>query len=92
MRKKLEEYIETWQKRCYPEFPDESPPEIFDKVPSYQRVCIAILKNDRQLESLGYSREKCELYSFLKRIELDERARKVKECLSGSHGTLEINL
>lgn len=82
MRSKIEKYIKTWQERCYFfELPDESPPEIFEKVPSYERICLAILKNDRQLESLGFKREKCELYSLLKRIELDERARKVKECI-----------
>lgn len=81
MRSKIEKYIKTWQERCYPELPDESPPEIFEKVPSYERICLAILKNDRQLESLGFQREKCELYSLLKRIELDERARKAKECI-----------
>lgn len=53
--------------------PDEAPLEIFDMVPSYKRICIAIMKNDTQLEGLGFTRQPCALYSELKRIEISKR-------------------
>jgi len=76
MRGKIEEYIETWKERCYHEgIPDESPNEIVDKVPSYKRIVLAILKNDHPLQSLGFTPKKSEYYNILKRIELEERAK-----------------
>jgi len=76
MRERINEYITTWQNRCYPELPDEAPQEISDKVPSYKQICLAILQNDICLQTLGFSKPKSEIYSTLKRIEIDERLRK----------------
>lgn len=76
MRKRINEYIEIWQGRCYPELPDEAPEEISDKVPSYKQICLAILQNDMCLQTLGFSKPKSEIYSSLKRIEINERIRK----------------
>jgi predicted phosphoadenosine phosphosulfate sulfurtransferase len=73
MREKIEKYIQDWQKRCYSDLPDEAPNEINHLVPSYKKICMAILKNDTQLETLGFSRAKCKIYNELKRIELKER-------------------
>lgn len=71
MVQKIREYIKTWQDRCYPDgLPDEVPIEISDMVPSYKRICIAILKNDYPLKSLGLSPPKSEVYSLLKKCEL----------------------
>jgi len=42
-----------------------------DKVPSYKRIAIAILRND--ISYLGYDRPKSKYYSILKRIEIDAR-------------------
>ena len=52
--------------------PDEAPPrlESLCKVPSYRMICIAIMKNDYALESLGYTRQKCGAYMAIKRQEL----------------------
>jgi predicted phosphoadenosine phosphosulfate sulfurtransferase len=47
--------------------------EQLNKVPSYRKICIAIMKNDIHLESLGFSKPKSRFYSELKRIELIER-------------------
>lgn len=84
MYRKILEYIETWENRCYPDgIPDEAPIELNDKVPSYKKICIAILKNDVALETLGFTKPKCEIYSLLKRKELNERfasnERKIKD-------------
>lgn len=77
MEKRILEYIETWEQRCYGEgIPDEAPVEIFDKVPSYKKIAIAILKNDLSL--IGIQPKKSEWYNVYKRIELDERAKKAE--------------
>lgn len=54
--------------------PDEVPAEIFDMVPSYKRIAIAILKSDPSLKSLGFTPPKSKVYSQLKRIEISKRA------------------
>ena len=71
---KVNEYIKEWERKCYKEgIPDEAPAEINDKVPSYKKICIALLKNDLNLTSLGYEQKKSKYYSMLKRIELSAR-------------------
>jgi predicted phosphoadenosine phosphosulfate sulfurtransferase len=77
MKEKINQYIKTWEQRCYSDgIPDEAPIEIFDKVPSYKRICIAILKNDTHLTSLGYTAPESKYYGMLKRIEIESRKRK----------------
>lgn len=74
MKAKILQYIRTWESRCYFNgLPEEVPIEIFDQVPSYKRICIAIMKNDVTLESLGFTRPPCKIYSELKRQEIEER-------------------
>lgn len=83
MTGKINEYIKTWECRCYEDgLPDEIPLEIFDKAPSYKRIALAILKNDHSLQSLGFTPKKSEYYNILKRIELEERANKTKSSIS----------
>lgn len=73
-RSRVKQYVRMWQSRCYSDdIPDEAPNEIADKVPSYKRIAIAILKNDLHLSSLGFSRPQSEYYSILKRIEIEGR-------------------
>lgn len=63
-----------WEKRCYTNgIPDEAPFELKDRVPSYKNICMALLKNDFNLVSLGYSPKTTKYYSMLKRIEIDQR-------------------
>ena len=77
---KIKEYIEMWERRCYKNgIPDEAPSELGDKVPSYKRICLAILNNDLQLTSLGYYHKQSKYYSILKRIEIDARIYKGKQ-------------
>lgn len=74
MEKRIREYIKLWEGRCYPDgIPDEVPSEISDKVPSYKRICLAILRNDVALQSLGYQQPKSLVYNELKRIEIQNR-------------------
>jgi len=66
-----------WEKRCYKDgIPDEAPFQLADKVPSYKRICIAILKNDMNLTSLGFEPKNSKYYSILKKIEIDARPTK----------------
>ena len=68
----IEKYIKTWESRCYKNgIPDEVPKEIFDKVPSYKAIAMAILKND--IGILGIEKPKSQWYSVLKRIEIEAR-------------------
>jgi predicted phosphoadenosine phosphosulfate sulfurtransferase len=74
VQKKITEYIKQWEIRCYQNgIPDDAPIEIIDKVPSYKKICMALLKNDNNLISLGYEPKKSKYYSILKRIEIDAR-------------------
>jgi predicted phosphoadenosine phosphosulfate sulfurtransferase len=57
--------------------PDEVPIEIFNLVPSYKKICLAILKNDYTLKTLGFTPPKSKFYSELKRIEISKRYHKV---------------
>lgn len=76
MKQKILNYIEEWKQRCYSDgIPDEAPIRLekLNKVPSYRMICLAIMKNDTHLETLGYSRPKTQAYHDIKRIELIER-------------------
>ena len=60
--------------------PDEAPIEleVRNKVPSYRKICIAIMKNDVQCETLGFSKGKSVYYSELKYQELQMK-NKIKQ-------------
>jgi predicted phosphoadenosine phosphosulfate sulfurtransferase len=75
---KIQDYIKKWERRGYEAgIPDEADGVLEEqvKVPSYRAICFSILKNDRQLVSLGYSRPKSEAYMNLKRIEIEGRSK-----------------
>lgn len=76
MREKIAAWIKKWEGRGYSHgIPDEADIgiELAERAPSYRRVCLAIMKNDVQLESLGYTREFCAIYMSIKREELAKR-------------------
>lgn len=78
MKKKIQQYIDNWESKCYKDgLPDEAPRRLeqLNKVPSYRKICIAILRNDVALESLGYSKNKTAIYHELKRIELSKKGK-----------------
>lgn len=69
MKKEIEIYVEDWKNKCYSNgIPDEAPSrlESLNKVPSYRQICLAILKNDFQLKTLGKSRKRNLLYEKIK--------------------------
>lgn len=75
MKIEIQDYIRTWEKRCYHNgIPDEAPKEIFDRVPSYKAIAMAILKND--LSIIGVEKKPSYVYVALKRIEIAARENK----------------
>lgn len=74
---RVRRYIKTWEGRGYGEIPDEADAnlEALGKVPSYRRICLAILSNDWHLQSLGFQRPKCDAYMAIKKIEIAARGK-----------------
>ena len=69
-------YETTWKQRGYSDgLPDEVPVELSktNKAPSYKAVATAILSNDLNLHSLGFSPKVSPVYKELKRIEIERR-------------------
>lgn len=68
LTQKIEEYKKTWCNRCYGEdIPDDVPNKIMDskRAPSYKAIAIAILKNDHNLYSLGFSQRESQILSAI---------------------------
>lgn len=81
MREKILAWVKKWEGRGYSSgIPDEADLgiELAERAPSYRRICMAIMKNDIQLESLGYTRELCAVYMSIKREELVKRGESYK--------------
>ena len=78
MKKKILDYVKKWEKQGYANgIPDQAPTklETLGKCPSYRKICIAILKNDIALTSLGYSRPVTKEYMAIKKIEIEARGK-----------------
>lgn len=76
MEQRIRSYIKLWENRCYQNgIPDQADDrlEMFELVPSYRRICLAILKNDFSLKSLGFTPKYSNYYSILKQIEISKR-------------------
>lgn len=73
MKNKIKRYITKWESKCYKNGIPDSAPLLLEengRVPSYRLICKAILKNDKNLELLGYQRSPCCLYTTIKQQEL----------------------
>ena len=72
MKEKVNNYILNWNKKGYFSIPEEGDKRLEDlnKIPSYKKICLAILKNDVSLKTLGQTQIKTNSYHELKRIEL----------------------
>jgi predicted phosphoadenosine phosphosulfate sulfurtransferase len=58
-KNKIAKYIHWYEDKGYPDgIEDNAPLELFDKVPSWKRVCKALLKNDYWCRTLGFSIQK----------------------------------
>jgi predicted phosphoadenosine phosphosulfate sulfurtransferase len=82
LKKKVHKYLTQWESMGYRNcIPDEADKvlESFNLVPSYRLICMAIMKNDIHLTSLGMSKPKCNLYNEIKRSELIQKGKIKKE-------------
>ena len=73
---RVTEYIELWKLKGYPEdIPDSAPEELesLGLAPSYRLIAKALLSNDLQLLSLGFTAKKSIYYNILKKIEHDSK-------------------
>jgi len=76
MKRKIGKYIKIWKGRGYPnDIPDSVPEKLMQLrlAPSYKAICLNILKNDHQCQSLGFTPKKSKWYGILKRIEIEGR-------------------
>lgn len=81
MKEKIKNYILDWELKCYKDgIPDEIPVRLeqLNKAPSYKQICKALLKNDINLKSLGFSSKKSKYYQFFKKIEIEARNKNKK--------------
>ena len=81
-KSKIKKYIYEWEQKGYISgIPDEAPVELEKRglVPSYRMICMAIMKNPHNLESLGFQRQKCNIYQEIKREEIYNRPTKNKQ-------------
>ena len=78
-KKNIKTYINNWKEKGYQEdIPDEVPEELMklNLAPSYKAIALALLRNDMNLESLGFTPKKSIFYSILKKIEIEPRPKK----------------
>jgi predicted phosphoadenosine phosphosulfate sulfurtransferase len=75
-KSKIKEYVRKWESKGYPNgIPDEAPFFLEKRgiVPSYRMICIALMRNSNNLESLGIPRRKSRIYHEIKREEIYNR-------------------
>lgn len=75
-KKRVRKYIKEWEQKCYTDgIPDEAPNDLEanDLVPSYKRICKALLKNDIALVSIGFQKDITDAYRIIKRVEIENR-------------------
>ena len=78
MKEKIEKYINQWRvKGYYSDIPDEANKRLehLNKVPSYRKICLAILKNDYHLKTIGFTTKTSKYYHAYKKIEIDLRTK-----------------
>lgn len=80
--KRVKQYITSWRSKGYPEDIQDEVPHILMKLglaPSYKAICLALLNNDTNLTALGFSGKVSKWYSAFKKVEIEERERKLAE-------------
>lgn len=80
LTQKVKEYTETWERRCYFDgIPDEVPKKLHDagRAPSWKAIAIAILKNDLNLYSLGFSKRQSAVLSQIVENSKNEKHREI---------------
>jgi predicted phosphoadenosine phosphosulfate sulfurtransferase len=75
-KERINDYVGMWKARGYPEdLPDEVPILLMKEglAPSYKAICLALLRNDNQLQSLGFTTPVSPWYVAIKRVEIEAR-------------------
>ena len=70
-------WIKDWTIKGYTnDIPDEVPVVLMQLglAPSYKAVALALLRNDMNMEALGYSPKRSEWYGAFKRVEIAARS------------------
>lgn len=69
-KNKIAVFLKWWMDRGCPEIPDEADPkdEADKKVPSWRRICKALLRNDYWCKGLSFSQTKSEAYERYRKI------------------------
>jgi hypothetical protein len=73
---RVNRFVDTWVMRGYDDgLPEKVPSELMQEslAPSYQQIAIALLKNDMNMTSLGFTAKTSPWYGVLKRHELQHR-------------------
>ena len=73
---RVKHHIGSWTRKGYPnDIPDEVPALVASMLlaPSYKAIASALLRNDLQLLTLGYSAPKSSWYNAIKRVEIAAR-------------------
>ena len=77
-KNKIWKFVKWWEERGYPDgIPDEADYHMEQKrdVPSWRRVCKALLRNDYWCKGLGYSQQKSNAYQrYLERVKREREA------------------
>lgn len=79
MQEKINAYIRKWKKQGYPNgIPDEVPDVLMrlNLAPSHKAIAMAILRNDFNLTSLGFSPPYSYWYDAIKHVEISDRGKK----------------
>jgi predicted phosphoadenosine phosphosulfate sulfurtransferase len=66
--RRVTDYIATWEKRCYFDgIPDFVPIGVMksNRAPSYKAIALAILRNDHNMYSLGFSERTSERVNMI---------------------------
>jgi predicted phosphoadenosine phosphosulfate sulfurtransferase len=70
------QYVDEWKKKGYSDDIPDVVPDVLQRellAPSYKAIASAILKNDIQLLSCGFTGKESLWYGELKRVELEAR-------------------
>lgn len=84
LTQRVKDYISTWEKRCYFNgIPEECSDLLMNsgRCPSYKALAFAILKNDHNLYSVGFSQKNSEILNSIIQINKKQELEKIQPSL-----------
>ena len=82
IKTKIKAIVENWERKDYDSgIPDEAPFQLEQRglELSYKMICVALMKNPYNLESIGVSRTKSPTYNNIKMVEIYKRKKDNKQ-------------